>query len=44
MKTNLDTCFNCGHKMTTRREDVPSLETPGKLLLDVNVSRCPHYG
>ena len=44
MKTDLDTCFNCGHKMSTRREDVPYLGLPGALLLGVNVSRCPNCG
>jgi len=44
MKTQRDTCFNCGHKMTTRRENVPFLGLPGTTLLDVNVSRCPACG
>jgi predicted RNA-binding Zn-ribbon protein involved in translation (DUF1610 family) len=44
MKTDLDTCFSCGHKMTTRREDVPYLGLPGTMLLGVNVSRCPNCG
>lgn len=44
MKTDLDTCFNCGHKMTRRREDVPYLGLPGTMLLGVNVSRCPNCG
>lgn len=44
MKTNLDTCLNCGHKMTTRREDVPYLGLPGTMLLGINVSRCSNCG
>jgi len=39
-----DKCFNCGHKMTARRENVPFLGLPGTTLLDVNVSRCPACG
>jgi putative zinc finger/helix-turn-helix YgiT family protein len=44
MSTKLNTCFNCGHKMTTRRENVPFLGLPDTTLLGVNVSRCPNCG
>jgi putative zinc finger/helix-turn-helix YgiT family protein len=44
MSTKADICFKCGHKMTTRRENVPFLGLPDTTLLGVNVSRCPNCG
>jgi putative zinc finger/helix-turn-helix YgiT family protein len=44
MSTHPDTCFNCGHKMRTRRENVPFLGLPGIVLVGVPVSRCPNCG
>ena len=44
MSTKADICFHCGHKMTTRRENVPFLGLPDTTLLGVNVSRCHNCG
>jgi len=44
MSTKADICFHCGHKMTTRRENVPFLGLPDTTLLGVNVSRCSNCG
>jgi putative zinc finger/helix-turn-helix YgiT family protein len=44
MSPKADICFNCGHKMATRRENVPFLGLPDTTLLGVNVSRCPNCG
>ena len=44
MSTRPDTCFNCGHKMRTRRENVPFLGLPGVVLVGVPVHRCPNCG
>ena len=44
MSAHPDTCFNCGHKMRTRRENVPFLGLPGVVLVGVPVSRCPSCG
>lgn len=38
-RTDPDTCFDCGCRMT-RREDVPYVGLPGTMLLGVSVSRC----
>ena len=38
-------CLNCGHEMTTGRENVPyDRALPGVTLVDVEVSRCPNCG
>ena len=39
-------CFNCGHGMTTGRENVKydASGLPGVTLVDVEVSRCGHCG
>jgi hypothetical protein len=42
MSTDMDTCFDCWHKMTTQCENMPYLGLPGVTLLSVNVSRCPN--
>jgi putative zinc finger/helix-turn-helix YgiT family protein len=44
MSTHPETCFNCRHKMRTRRENVPFLGLPGVVLVGVSVSRCPSCG
>lgn len=37
-------CINCGHAMTTKRENVPYKALPGAVLIGVPVSRCPNCG
>lgn len=37
-------CVNCGHAMTTKRENVPYTALPGAVLVGVSVSRCPNCG
>ena len=37
-------CINCGHAMTTKRENVPYTALPGTVLIGVPVSRCPNCG
>lgn len=37
-------CINCGHAMTTKRENVPYKALPGTVLAGVEVSRCPNCG
>lgn len=37
-------CINCGHTMTTKRENVPYKALPGAVLVGVPVSRCPSCG
>lgn len=37
-------CMNCGHTMTTKRENVPYTALPGTVLVGVEVSRCPNCG
>jgi putative zinc finger/helix-turn-helix YgiT family protein len=37
-------CINCGHAMTTRRENVPYTALPGTVLIGVPVSRCARCG
>ena len=37
-------CFQCGHAMTTKRENVPYSALPGAVLVGVPVSRCPNCG
>lgn len=44
MSAHPDICFNCGHKMRTRRENVPFLGLPGVVLVGIPVKRCPSCG
>ncbi|HEY1818222.1 MAG TPA: type II TA system antitoxin MqsA family protein [Kofleriaceae bacterium] len=37
-------CMQCGHAMTTKRENVPYKSLPGTVLVGVEVSRCPQCG
>lgn len=37
-------CINCGHAMTTKRENVPYRALPGAVLVGVSVSRCESCG
>jgi putative zinc finger/helix-turn-helix YgiT family protein len=37
-------CLNCGHAMTTKRENVPYTALPGAVLVGVPVSRCASCG
>lgn len=37
-------CMQCGHTMTTKRENVPYTALPGTVLAGVEVSRCPNCG
>ena len=37
-------CINCGHTMTTKRENVPYTALPGTVLVGVPVSRCSSCG
>src|SRR5882672_2293472 len=37
-------CINCGHAMTTKRENVPYTALPGAVLIGVPVSRCANCG
>lgn len=37
-------CINCGHTMTTKRENVPYTALPGTVLVGVEVSRCANCG
>lgn len=37
-------CINCGHAMTTKRENVPYTALPGTVLVGVPVSRCSNCG
>lgn len=37
-------CINCGHTMTTKKENVPYTALPGTVLVGVDVSRCPNCG
>lgn len=37
-------CINCGHAMTTKRENAPYTALPGAVLVGVPVSRCPSCG
>ena len=37
-------CIECGHAMTTKRENVPFAALPGAVLVGVEVSRCPKCG
>jgi putative zinc finger/helix-turn-helix YgiT family protein len=37
-------CINCGHVMTTKRENVPYTALPGAVLVGVPVSRCASCG
>jgi putative zinc finger/helix-turn-helix YgiT family protein len=37
-------CINCGHAMTTKRENMPYTALPGAVLIGVPVSRCPNCG
>jgi putative zinc finger/helix-turn-helix YgiT family protein len=37
-------CINCGHAMTTKRENVPYTALPGAVLMGVPVSRCHSCG
>jgi putative zinc finger/helix-turn-helix YgiT family protein len=37
-------CINCGHTMTTKRENVPYTALPGAVLVGVPVSRCANCG
>lgn len=37
-------CMNCGHAMTTKRENVPYASLPGTVLVGVPVSQCPSCG
>ena len=37
-------CIQCGHAMTTKRENVPYASLPGTVLVGVEVSRCPNCG
>ena len=44
MPTQHNTCFNCGHKLVTRRENHPYGALPGTVLVGVPVHRCPNCG
>lgn len=37
-------CINCGHTMTTKRENAPYTALPGTVLVGVEVSRCRSCG
>jgi putative zinc finger/helix-turn-helix YgiT family protein len=37
-------CMQCGHTMTTKRENVPYKALPGTVLVGVEVSRCAGCG
>ena len=37
-------CMQCGHAVTTKRENVPYTALPGTVLVGVDVSRCPNCG
>ena len=37
-------CIQCGHAMTTKRENMPYTALPGTVLVGVEVSRCPNCG
>lgn len=37
-------CIQCGHVMTTKRENAPYTALPGAVLVGVSVSRCPSCG
>lgn len=37
-------CLQCGHAMTSKRENVQYKSLPGAVLVGVEVSRCPHCG
>jgi putative zinc finger/helix-turn-helix YgiT family protein len=37
-------CINCGHAMTTKRENMPYTALPGAILVGVPVSRCSNCG
>ena len=38
------TCINCGHAMTTKRENVPYTALPGAVMIGVPMSRCANCG
>ena len=37
-------CIECGHEMTTKRENAPFKALPGTVLVGVEVSRCSNCG
>src|SRR5215467_6548131 len=37
-------CLQCGHAMTTKRENFPYTALPGTVLVGVEVSRCANCG